>query len=185
MQVVIAHTTSMVSRKDLGDAAQRGVPEDRAGPQAPLWINQDLTEVERSNLRVLEGFWNCWKTLPFDVDRLREFFAPDVVVRTGWRGEHVVEGREEALAMYAMEAQRQAEHGEVTDFRFPVVIAKGPIVFHSWVWIARSERLGYHIERPMAASYLITDGKIERWDSYCTGKESAPGYVGGDGPDSL
>lgn len=87
--------------------------------------------------------------------------------------------------MYAEEIERQTAHDEVTDFRFPVFIAKGPVVFHTWVWIATSERFGYHIERPMASNYLLTDGKIDRWDSYCTGPESAPGYVGGDGPDGL
>lgn len=183
MKLVIPHKTTMVQCRDLEQ-----VVTDRAASSvsiAKVWVNADLTAQERNNLTLINDFWKCWKTLPFDVKKLAQFFAPTVTVRTGWRGEHVVHGRDEALAMYAEEAQRQADHSETSDFQFPIIVAKGPIVFHTWVWIADSKRLGYHIERPMASSYLITNGLIERWDSYCTGPESEPGYVGGNGPDGL
>lgn len=183
MQLTIPHHTPLIQCRDLDEIVENK-PAAQDAP-AQVWVNADITAQEQRNLALINDFWKCWKTLPFDVNRLSEFFAPNVTVRTGWRGEHVVHGREEALAMYAGEAQRQADHGELSDFRFPIVVAKGPIVFHTWVWIAHSDRLGYHIERPMASSYLVTDGVIERWDSYCTGPESAPGYVGGDGPDGL
>lgn len=183
MKLEIPHNTPMVQYRDLAQAvADFDAPSISV---AKVWINGDLTPLERENLALINDFWTCWKTLPFDINKLSQFFAPNVTVRTGWRGEHVVHGREEAVAMYAEEAQRQANHSEISDFQFPIIVAKGPIVFHTWVWIAHSKRLGYHIERPMAASYLITNGMIERWDSYCTGAESVPGYTGGNGPDGL
>jgi ketosteroid isomerase-like protein len=181
MNVSIPYQTDLMQVQSLAEAA------GTSGAQnvGCTWINDDLTDEEKRNVALVEAFWDCWKALPFDMDALRGFFSPDVTVRTGWRGEHVITGREVALETYAEEVQRQTDHAEVTDFRFPIFVAKGPIVFHTWVWIATSEKLGYHIERPMAAFYLITDGKIERWDSYCTGPESAVGYTGGDGPDGL
>lgn len=180
MKVVVPQSSEMIRVGSLEEAFS-----GKSSGGGQIWVNGDLTDQEKSNLDLVSRFWDVWKAVPFDMSALRECFAPNVTVRTGWRGEHVIAGREEALAMYAGEIQRQTDHGEITEFRFPVVVAKGPVVFHTWIWIARSERLGYHIERPMAASYLITDGRIERWDSYCTGPESAPGYVGGDGPDGL
>jgi len=178
MNIVTPHETAMVRKSVMtlfgcADLTAQG------------WLNDDLTDQERRNLALVDRFWKVWKTLPFDGEALRDCFHPDVSVRTGWRGEGVVKGRDAALEMYSEEINRQNEHGENTDFRFPVVVAKGPIVFHTWVWISWSEKLGYHLERPMASSYLITDNWIERWDSYCTGPESAPGYVGGAGPDGL
>ena len=183
MKILVPHQTELASVQDLSEAAGGTLLPDRPGKG--IWINSDLTAEERANVALIRDYWDCWKALPFEIESLRRFFAPDITVRTGWRGEHVIQGREEALAMYEGEIERQTQHDEVTDFRFPIFVAKGPIVFHTWVWIARSEKLGYHIERPMAAFYLITDGQIERWDSYCTGAESAVGYVGGDGPDGL
>ncbi|RKR31285.1 MULTISPECIES: hypothetical protein [Paraburkholderia] len=184
MQVRIPHQISMVQRQDLEDTVTNlTAPSDSSEKQ--IWVNDELTEQERGNLAVLNNFWLCWKTFPLDINRLGHLFAPDVTVRTGWRGEHVVHGREQVLDMYAQEIERQTARGEISDFRFPVVIAKGPVIFHTWIWITQSKQLGYHIERPMAASYLITNGQIERWDSYCTGLESEPGYAGGNGPDGL
>jgi hypothetical protein len=183
MNLTIPHQTPMVQRRSLEDAVAQRAPA--GSPDAGVWVNGDLTEQERNNLAVVNAFWACWKAVPFDINKLGEFFAPNVTVRTGWRGEHVVQGRDNVLAMYAEEIKRQTEHGEVSDFRFPVVLAKGPIVFHTWIWIAHSDRIGYHIERPMAASYLITEGLIERWDSYATGVESEPGFAGNNGPDGL
>lgn len=183
VNLVISHEQAMIQCRGLEDIATGSI--SAGSDNARVWVNGELTAQERRNVALVNDFWKCWKALPFDAAKLGEFFAPNVTVRTGWRGEHVVQGRDEVLAMYAWEAQRQADHSEVSDFRFPVIVAKGPIVFHTWVWIAHSDRLGYHIERPMAASYLITDGLIERWDSYCTGKESEPGYQGGNGPDGL
>jgi len=183
MKMVIPHIATMVQCRDLDEIVNESPVSNIA--IAKVWVNAELTEQERSNLALVNDFWKCWKTLPFDIKKLAQFFAPNITVRTGWRGEHVVHGRDEALAMYAQEAQRQADHSEISDFQFPIIVAKGPIVFHTWIWIAHSDRLRYHIERPMAASYLITDGLIERWDSYCTGPESEPGYAGGNGPDGL
>lgn len=182
MKVVIPHQISMVSRVAFGDAVGSIPP---APGDVKIWMNDDLSAQEQRNLSLIKNFWDCWKTSPFDVNKIGQFFAPDITVRTGWRGEHVIQGRDNALAIYSMEAKRQAEYREVSDFRFPVVIAKGPVVFHTWIWISKSEQLDYHIERPMVASFLITDGLIERWDSYCTGPESEPGYSGGSGPDGL
>lgn len=183
MNVVIPHQTAMILRRSLED-----VVAEHASPgisEGNIWINQGLAVQERNNLALLDEFWKCWKAQPVDLEKLGQFFAPDVTVRTGWRGEHVVQGRDNVMAMYAQELKRQTEHGETSDFRFPVVVARGSIMFHTWVWIAHSDQKGYHIERPMAASYLITNGMIERWDSYATGIESEPGYAGGQGPDGL
>ena len=153
--------------------------------EGPTWTHSNMSETERRNVEVIRRFWEVWKSEPFSPDQLREFFTTDVVVRTGWRGEHVTNGRDQALTAFAGEVQRQVEHDERSDFKIPVLIAKGPIVFHTWTWISSSGRLGYRFERSMAAFYLLRDAKIERWDSYATGKESAVGYPGGSGPDGL
>jgi hypothetical protein len=171
----------MMRRTELMDRG--GTPELRS--EAQIWGNADMTDQERSNLALVERMWAAWKAAPVDLDGVRKCLHPDVIVRTGWRGEEIVQGREAAMALYVEETERQTEHHEVTDFRFPIVVAKGPIVFHTWIWIAHSARLGYHIERPMAAHFLITDGLIERWDNYSTGRESEPGYVSGGGLDGL
>ncbi len=183
MRIEVDHHATMSLRASL--RATDALPSGGQLHAGRTWVNDDLTDQELSNLALVDDFWSAWKAVPFNLEALRQFFAPNVTVRTGWRGEHVVHGREEALAMYSEEVRRQVEHGEISDFLFPVAVAKGPVVFHSWIWIAHSDSCAYHIERPMAACYLITDGAIERWDSYCTGPESAPGYVGGGGPDGL
>jgi hypothetical protein len=171
---------------DLTGGRASGVPEVHSvSREGPTWIDSSLSAEERQNVEAVRRFWEVWKTLPFDPDVLREFFTAEAVVRIGWRGEDVCNGREQAMAAFVEEVQRQAEHDERTDFKFPTLIAKGPVVLHTWTWISSSDRLGYRFERPMAAIFLFRGEKIERWDNYATGKESAPDYVGGGGPDGL
>ena len=153
--------------------------------EGPTYLDSGMSESERANVEVIRRFWEVWKAEPFEPATLREFFAPDALVRTGWRGDHVCKDREEAMDGFILEVQRQVEHHEHADFKIPVLVARGPVVFHTWTWISSSPQLGYRFERPMAAIFLFRDGKIERWDSYATGKESAFGYLGGDGPDGL
>jgi hypothetical protein len=171
---------------DLTGGRASGVPDvSGASQEGPTWIDPNISQAERRNVEVIRRFWEVWKTVPFDPDKLREFFTADAVVRIGWRGEHVCNGREEAMAAFASEVQRQVEYDEQSDFKFPILIAKGPVVFHTWTWISSSARRGYRFERPMAAIFLFRDQKIERWDSYATGKESTLDYVSGKGPDGL
>jgi hypothetical protein len=153
--------------------------------EGPTWVDSPLSDTERLHIEVIRRFWEVWKSEPFEPALLREFFTADAVVRTGWRGDHVSNGRESAMAGFIEEVKRQVDHEEHTDFKIPVLVAKGPVVFHTWTWISESRRLHYRFERPMAAIFLFRDQKIERWDNYATGKESAFGYVGGDGPDGL
>ena len=171
---------------DLTGGRASGVPEVHSvSREGPTWIDSSLSASECQNIEVVRRFWEVWKALPFDPNVLREFFTADAVVRIGWRGGDVYNGREQAIAAFVEEVQRQVENGERTDFKFPSLIAKGPVVFHTWTWISSSDRLGYRFERPMAAIFLFRGEKIERWDNYATGKESAPDYVGGGGPDGL
>lgn len=163
-----------------------GIPEVRGiSEEGPTWVDGVPTDVERRNIEIIRRFWEAWKQQPFEPDTLREFLTPDAVIRTGWRGEHVCHGREEAVAGFVEEVRRQVEYDEYTDFKFPILVAKGPVVFHTWTWISYSPRIGYRFERPMAAIFLLRDGRIDRWDNYATGKESSPAYVGGNGPDGL
>jgi hypothetical protein len=171
---------------DLTGGRASGIPDVHSvSREGPTWIDSSLSADERQNIEGVRRFWEVWKTLPFDPDVLREFFTADPIVRIGWRGEDVCNGREQAMAAFTEGVQRQVEHDERTDFRFPSLIAKGPVVFHTWTWISSSDRLSYRFERPMAAIFLFRGEKIERWDNYATGKESAPDYAGGVGPDGL
>jgi hypothetical protein len=153
--------------------------------EGPTWVNTETTEEERRNIEVVRRFWEVWKAIPFEPTTLQGFFEADAVVRIGWRGEHVTDNWEEALKGFIEEVKRQVEHDELTEFRFPILVAKGPVVFHTWTWISKSERLNYRFERPMAAMFLLHDSKIERWDNYATGKESSKDFVFGTGPDGL
>lgn len=186
MKIVIPHVAHMAQHSSLAAAAAEAADLHEA-PETDqkIWVNGQLTAEEQSNLLLIKYFWDAWKEVPFDIEKLARFFSPDLTVRTGWRGEHVIHGREHALSIFASEVERQNKCGETADYRFPIIVARGPLVFLSYVWIASSKQLDYHIERPMAACYLITDGVIERWDNYCTGRESQPGYSGGQGPDGL
>jgi hypothetical protein len=153
--------------------------------EGPTWIDAPLSDAERIHIEIIRRFWEVWKAEPFAPDKIREFFHADAVVRTGWRGDHVSDGREVAMAGFIEEVKRQVEHDEHADFKIPILVAKGPIVFHTWTWISESRRLNYRFERPMAAMFLFRDQKIERWDSYATGEESASGFVSRNGPDGL
>lgn len=171
---------------DLTGGHAPGVPEvSGVSHEGPTWLDSSFSEAERTNIEVVRRFWEIWKALPFDPDKLREFFTPGAVIRIGWRGDHVCNGRDAAVAAFVEEVQRQVEYDERSDFKFPVLIAKGPVVFHTWTWISSSTRLDYRFERPMAAFFLFNNKKIERWDSYATGKESELDYVSGNGPDGL
>ena len=171
---------------DISGGSTESVPAVHGlSKEGPTWVDSGLTDIERSNIEVVRRFWEVWKEIPFRPAVLREYFTPDPVVRTGWRGDHVCLQLDDAMDGFISEVQRQVEHDEVSDFRIPVIVARGPIVFHTWTWIATSARLGYRFERPMVAIFLFREGKIERWDSYATGKESAVGYLGDGGPDGL
>jgi hypothetical protein len=153
--------------------------------EGPTWVDSPLSDTERLHIEIIRRFWEVWKAEPFDPSLLREFFTPGVVVRTGWRGDHVSSNREAAMAGFIEEVKRQVEHEEHTDFKIPILVAKGPLIFHTWTWISESHRLHYRFERPMAAIFLFRDQKIERWDNYATGKESEFGFLGDGGPDGL
>jgi hypothetical protein len=171
---------------DLTGGKANGVPEIKAiSQEGPTWIPEALTSEERQNVEVVRRFWESWRVEPFDPNLVRGFLTEDAFVRIGWRGEAIYQGREVAIEAFTEEVKRQVEYGEKTDLKFPVLVAKGPVVFHTWTWISSSQSRGYRFERPMATFFLFRGSLIERWDSYATGKESSPDYVQGKGPDGL
>jgi hypothetical protein len=93
MNVTIPYQTELMPVQSLAEAA------GTSGAQniGRTWINDYLTEEEKRNVALVEAFWDCRKALPFDMDAFRGIFLSDVIVRTGWRGEHEITGRESAV----------------------------------------------------------------------------------------